>query len=262
MLSTNAKGNICIIGLGGGIIPTFLSKYCINMNINIIEINELIVKLAEQYFGCKYKTTCLLEPITAKTSGFADDNIGAPCELHIADAYHFLPTITDGIYDCIILDVYTNGIFPSSLLNITFFQHLKRILSSNGSLCINAGIGTDRNTVESLCKQVFGTYLILEDRTRSSDSYENCIICCGCIVDINIKISNWYNLIHDIENNTNIDPLPFILSSVSTSENVTLIGWNGVEFKDGKKLKNGILQIPNVPPKMTDAKDPAWNLFD
>lgn len=113
---------VLIVGLGGGAIVRFLTHYEPDAQIDAVEIDPVVVKLADQYFG-------------ARTGG----NV----RIHTADAVKFIEATSDR-YDLIMMDAFlrpsgdtdTTGV-PKGLKTIEFLQRLKLTLAPGGVVAFN-----------------------------------------------------------------------------------------------------------------------------
>jgi spermidine synthase len=139
-LYLNPKPNkALIIGLGGGSIANGLSFLFPHLNLDIVEINPDIPKIAKKYF---YFTP------NENTRVIVDDGI------------EFIKN-TNTQYDLIIIDAFNSMEIPDSFLTLKSIQSLKSLLSSGGVLAINSILPHQKSLITSLYKQVFGQYFSL-----------------------------------------------------------------------------------------------------
>lgn len=101
-----------VIGLGAGTIPSELRRD--NLEVDCVEINPMIVNIAEQYFG------------------FQADGI----TLFIQDARYFVRSCSKK-YDLIFLDAFNGDSVPEHLLTQEMFLDLEKIMNPGGVLCLN-----------------------------------------------------------------------------------------------------------------------------
>jgi hypothetical protein len=188
--SLRSPKRVLVIGLGGGALVSFLAQYCPHWTVEVVELNADVARVAERFFGVRFTQSMQQgeadkpshdaaapapTPLSLATdAGFAAPFAGPPCELHVCDALSFVrqPHLA-GQFDVVLLDVYTSGVFPSSLLHDAFFADLKALLrpssstsssASNddsscklgGVLLVNAGVGEDRVRVEQCARRTFG----------------------------------------------------------------------------------------------------------
>ena len=110
--------NILVIGLGGGSIPMTFADMFPNAKIDIIEIDEAVVQVAQEYFY--YKDT---ENMT----------------VHINDGRPFIKRagIRGQKYDYIVLDAFSGDYIPEHMLTIEFLDEVKAIMNTDGVLVAN-----------------------------------------------------------------------------------------------------------------------------
>lgn len=107
-----AKGNkTLLLGLGGGTLYKQLKKN--NMDVDVVEIDPRIAKLAKKYF-------------------FVDPAL----KVVIDDARHYIKT-TAQQYDVIIYDLYNSETPPIHLMTREAFSEIKGLLTDNGILVVN-----------------------------------------------------------------------------------------------------------------------------
>lgn len=109
---------ILIIGLGGGTMPTAFSELYPDAKIDIVEIDEAVVRVAEDFFGFK-----------------ATDQM----QVHVRDARVFVKRarLNKQKYDFVVLDAFTGDYIPEHLLTVEFLQEVKSIMDADGVLVAN-----------------------------------------------------------------------------------------------------------------------------
>ncbi len=114
-----------ILGHGGGSLAKWLAKRWPELELDIVEVDPSVVRLAGEYFGYP----------------------GAPRHrIHVKDARVFLRSSAVR-YDLIWLDVFARHLIPFHLTTQEFFTELRSHLSPGGVLAINlasSGEGPDR----------------------------------------------------------------------------------------------------------------------
>ena len=104
-----------LIGLGGGSIPKKLNKEFPNMEIDAVELDPEVIKLAKDHFNIKE---------------------GKQLRLHAQDGRLFL-TRTQNQYDIIMLDAYFTDAMPFHLATRQFFELAQKKLTPNGIVVAN-----------------------------------------------------------------------------------------------------------------------------
>jgi spermidine synthase len=131
---------ILVIGLGGGSIPTTLTELFPNAAIDIVEIDEAVVRVAKKYFSFSEN-----EHMTV----FVND-----ARVHIRRA-----NLRRDQYDMIILDAFTGDYIPEHLMTREFFQEVKQLMTADGVLVANTFSASVLYDHESVTYQrVFETF--------------------------------------------------------------------------------------------------------
>lgn len=134
-----------IVGLGGGSMIHYLQKYDPQVNIEAVEIDPVVVELAERYFAVKQK-----------------DNV----RLIIADAFDYLKK-TPKKYDTIYMDAFLKpsastdetGV-PLKLRTQAFYQQLQGLLKPGGSVVFNINPHSQmRADIETIAESFPQTYV-------------------------------------------------------------------------------------------------------
>ena len=111
-----------IVGLGGGAMVRFLTHHDPQVQIDAVEIDPAVVRLADQYF---------------------DVRSGGNVRVHTADAVAFMESTTDR-YDLILMDAFlrpssdtdATGV-PTGLKTLAFLGRLKQALAPGGVVAFN-----------------------------------------------------------------------------------------------------------------------------
>jgi spermidine synthase len=109
--------NILLIGLGAGVITRHMALLNPMANIDVIEIDPDIIRIAQEYF-CFQATT--------KTV------------IRTGDAYAVVPTLPMDYYDLVSMDTFTTGYIPYHLMCFEFFKMLLARMTPKSILAINA----------------------------------------------------------------------------------------------------------------------------
>ncbi|WP_455389373.1 spermidine synthase, partial [Petrachloros mirabilis] len=130
-----------ILGHGGGSIAKWLAARWPELELDVVEFDPVVVRMAEEYFSYH-----------------------APPQhhVHVRDARAFLNRTTD-VYDLIWVDAFARHMIPFHLTTVEFFSELREHLSPNGVLAVNlasSGEGGDllrANAVVQTMRQSFPT---------------------------------------------------------------------------------------------------------
>jgi spermidine synthase len=152
-----------LIGLGGGSIPKKLNKEFPNLEIDAVELDPEVIKMAKDHFNVKDSKNL---------------------RLHTQDGRLFL-TRTQNQYDIILLDAYFTDAMPFHLATKQFFELAQRKLTPNGIVVANlisAVTGPSGKIARSFVRtqrQVFPqTYIFAARRADnvSTDTIQNVIV--------------------------------------------------------------------------------------
>jgi len=104
-----------VLGHGGGFIAKWLAARWPEIELDVVEFDPVVVRMAEEYFSYH-----------------------APPQhhVHVRDARAFLNRTND-VYDLIWVDVFARHMIPFHLTTVQFFLELREHLSPNGVLAVN-----------------------------------------------------------------------------------------------------------------------------
>jgi spermidine synthase len=113
---------VLIVGLGGGAMVRFLTHHEPQVQIDAVEIDSAVVRIAGEYFGVR---------------------TGGNVRVHTADGVAFVESTTDR-YDLIMMDAFlrpsndtdATGV-PTGLKTLAFLDRLKRTLAPGGVVAFN-----------------------------------------------------------------------------------------------------------------------------
>lgn len=113
---------VLIVGLGGGAMVHFLTHHDSQVQIDAVEIDPVVVRLADQYFNVR---------------------AGGNVRVHTADAMAFIEATTDR-YDLILMDAFlrpssdtdATGV-PTGLKTVAFLNRLRQALAPGGVVAFN-----------------------------------------------------------------------------------------------------------------------------
>ncbi|MBR9991234.1 MAG: fused MFS/spermidine synthase [Gemmatimonadetes bacterium] len=107
---------ILFVGLGGGAMPTYTHHVMPRARIDVVEIDPIIVDVAERFFG------------------FAPDDRMA---VHTGDGRAFIESAPPGRYDLIVLDAFSDDEVPYSLTTRQFLAAVRTALTADGVVVSN-----------------------------------------------------------------------------------------------------------------------------
>ena len=140
LLANPDPHKILVVGLGGGSIPTTMTELFPHAAIDIVEIDEAVVRVAKKYFSFREN-----ERMTV----FVND-----ARVHIRRA-----NLRRDQYDMIILDAFTGDYIPEHLMTREFFQEVKQLMTADGVLVANTFSASVLYDHESVTYQrVFQTF--------------------------------------------------------------------------------------------------------
>jgi spermidine synthase len=115
-----APKKILMIGLGGGVIATYLARFMPDVTITTVELDPGVIEAAKKYFG-------ILE----------SDHV----RYLESDGRVFLRRSTD-LHDLILVDAYYGDQIPFHLLTKEFYTLVKQRLTPSGAAAFNVRTGT------------------------------------------------------------------------------------------------------------------------
>jgi spermidine synthase len=140
--------DVLILGLGGGTLPHTLEKLLPQSQIDVVEIDPAVVRVAQQYFG------------------FAPD---ARMHLTVSDGRAYVRRVLRGSkrYDLIMLDAYDRVYIPEHMLTREFLQEVRGLLKPGGIVAANTFSSSRLYQNESVTYQaVFGPFYNLKSANR------------------------------------------------------------------------------------------------
>ena len=109
LVPRNAR--ILFVGLGGGAMPMFTRQKLPTAQLDVVEIDPVIVRVAEQYFG------------------FTPDSM---LRVHTGDGRAFIEQSPPGSFDLIFLDAFSDDEIPYTLSTRDFLEAVERALTPGG----------------------------------------------------------------------------------------------------------------------------------
>ncbi|WP_226911415.1 spermidine synthase [Gallaecimonas mangrovi] len=131
---------ILMVGLGGGSVPTVLHELYPDSQIDVVEIDPAVEKVAKAYFGFKES---------------------AKMQVTISDARVFIKraALSHQQYDLVILDAFNGDYIPEHLMTEEFLEESKGLLSDQGVLVANTFSTSKLYDHESTTyRKVFGPF--------------------------------------------------------------------------------------------------------
>lgn len=107
---------ILIIGLGGGTMPMFIRAHLPESQIDVVEIDAVVAKVARQSLG------------------FREDEA---LHVHIADGAEFIAQSEGQVWDLIMLDAYGADFIPPHLVTRGFYEMVRQRLAPDGVVAAN-----------------------------------------------------------------------------------------------------------------------------
>lgn len=150
LLANPEPKRILIVGLGGGTMSNTLAELYPESQIDNVEIDPAVIKVARDYFGF-----------------FENDNI----KTYAQDGRIFIKRalLKKQHYDWIILDAFNGDYIPEHLLTKEFLQEAKELLTDNGILSSNTFSLSELYAHESATyKAVFGDFYQIANKVNSN----------------------------------------------------------------------------------------------
>ena len=145
---TPQPSSILIIGLGGGTLPRTLRQLLPNAEIDVVEIDPAVVRVAQQYFG--FHTD-------ARMSVIEEDG----------RAYVRRVLRSDKRYQLIMLDAYDSQYIPEHMLTQEFLTQVRALLAPGGIVAANTFSSSRLYDSESVTyRSVFGQFYNLKTVNR------------------------------------------------------------------------------------------------
>lgn len=111
-----------LVGLGGGAYARFLRRRFPALAVDVIEIDPIVVRLAQEYFG--FREEARLRLFTEDAAEFVADAAADP----------------SWRYDVVFLDAYHGQKIPTALARKAFFRRVADLLTGGGVAIANVGL--------------------------------------------------------------------------------------------------------------------------
>jgi spermidine synthase len=125
MLFKPAPKRICVIGVGGGVVPRALELCCPGAKIDAVDIDPVVLDIAKKYFYWRPSRNVRV---------FAQDG---------RSFINWAVVNKQPLYDWIVLDAYNDEYVPFHLTTAEFMAVVQRMLTPNGVVTANLGIEDD-----------------------------------------------------------------------------------------------------------------------
>jgi spermidine synthase len=148
LLMAPAPKHVLVIGLGGGTLPRALLKLVPGVDIDVVEIDPAVVRVASNYF---------------------DFNAGPQVHVIVEDGRTFVKRMgrAGKHYDLVMLDAYDHQYIPEHMLTVEFLQEVKALLPPGGVLAANTFSASRLYDNESVTyAKVFGEFFNLRSGNR------------------------------------------------------------------------------------------------
>ncbi|UJR19788.1 hypothetical protein I4U23_022922 [Adineta vaga] len=144
-LCNSKPKRILIVGLGGGIWPMLIRHYFPTVIIDVVEIDQTVIDLANEFFGIEEEQT--------------KNNY---LNLITDDGYHYVKK-TAHRYDMIFIDAFLEDTIPAQINSQQFVLNLHRILNNNGCLITNVNVPStiDFDRIVQRLTSVFESNILL-----------------------------------------------------------------------------------------------------
>ena len=140
--------SILIVGLGGGVLPRTLAQLVPNAQIDVVEIDPAVTRVAEKYFLFKQGPKMQVSEVDGR--------------VFVKRAIREKKT-----YDIIMLDAFDHEYIPEHLLTQEFLEEVKTLMHPGSVLAANTFSGSGLYDYESVTYQkVFGEFYNLKTLNR------------------------------------------------------------------------------------------------
>lgn len=132
-----------ILGHGGGSFAKWLARYWPELEVDIVEFDPVVVRMAEEYFAYR---------------------VPPQHHVYVRDARAFLNQ-AETTYDLIWVDAFARHLVPFHLTTQEFFSELRRHLSPGGVLVVNlasSGAGGDLDRAQAVVETMKRSFPVIE----------------------------------------------------------------------------------------------------
>lgn len=128
------EANLLLLGLGGGsVLKVLREKYQHKGKITAVEIDKVVIQVAEDEFSIK-----------------ENDSLAIFC----IDAIDYIQQCQQ-VYDLVIIDVFIDDVVPAPFFHLDFWEKLTLCIQKNGYFIFNAGIRQiEEEKFSRICRQL------------------------------------------------------------------------------------------------------------
>ncbi|UYW02204.1 fused MFS/spermidine synthase [Flavobacterium agricola] len=133
----NRFTEILILGVAGGsVIETLYKNHFYTGNIDAVDIDPVVLQIAEDYFNINQFTKC---------------------KLWVADAAQFVAQSTK-LYDLVLVDLFLDEVIPDFVFTEPFLNQLKKLIATQGYVLFNTIKTKNKDAgINGMLHAVFGT---------------------------------------------------------------------------------------------------------
>ena len=159
-VSSYARPNILIMGLGGGTLVDMIATYRASSKIDVVEIDPCMLSIATQYF----------------------DFNSLEATVYVDSAETFVQFPKEGAYDLICVDLYCHSAVPKFTEGDEWLREVGRILRPNGKAIFNRlAFNGFREPSELFLNKVKTVFTDIEVVKKPSPFFaSNMLIVCSC----------------------------------------------------------------------------------
>lgn len=139
---------ILMVGLGGGVVPSVLQQLLPEAQIDVVEIDPAVIRVAGSHFG--FRAAPRTRVLAEDGRVFVKRQLGAGAK-----------------YDLVMLDAYDGEYIPEHLLTLEFLREVGGLLEPGGAVVANTWSSSKLYDHESATYEAaFGPFLNLRGRNR------------------------------------------------------------------------------------------------
>jgi spermidine synthase len=144
-----APRKVLMVGLGGGTLVSALAKILPTANIDVVELDPAVVRVAREYFG--FRPSARVHVITEDGRVYVKRAIARGTK-----------------YDVVILDAFDEKYIPAHMMTADFFAEVRKILAADGVLAANTYLTPRYDSESATYQSVFGDFFNLKPAGKRS----------------------------------------------------------------------------------------------